>query len=173
MWTWTNHGLVLLLWRLHHKKIRLKDLREMNFLWRNKWNYKSHNFRILRNSAKGKEDCKNWDRYFSLPLFEVCYERNENFLFLHKNFLRSRRSQRFLQKTVLKNFAIFTGKHLCWSFFNIVAGVKTCSFIKKILQHRCFPVNIAKLLRTPFLQNTSGDSSVPWIDGFSMFTLFT
>ena len=31
------------------------------------------------------------------------------------------------------------------------------SFLKKTLWHRCFPVNFAKFLRTPFLQNTSGD----------------
>ena len=30
------------------------------------------------------------------------------------------------------------------------------SLSKKKLWHRCFPVNLAKLLRTPFLQNTSG-----------------
>ena len=27
---------------------------------------------------------------------------------------------------------------------------KACNFIKKILQHRCFPVNIAEFLRTDF-----------------------
>ena len=30
------------------------------------------------------------------------------------------------------------------------------SFLKNRLWHRCFPVNFAKFLRTPFLQNTSG-----------------
>ena len=44
-----------------------------------------------------------------------------------------------VKKGVLKNFAIFTGKHL-----------------RKRLQHRCFPVNIAKYLRTPILMNISG-----------------
>ena len=34
------------------------------------------------------------------------------------------------------------------SFFNKVAGLKVCIFIEKRLQHRCFPVNIAKILRT-------------------------
>ena len=29
-------------------------------------------------------------------------------------------------------------------------------FIKKETQHSCFPVNFAKFLRIPFLQNTSG-----------------
>ena len=33
------------------------------------------------------------------------------------------------------------------------------SFIKKGLQHRCLSVNIAKFLRTLFLQNTSGGCS--------------
>ena len=33
------------------------------------------------------------------------------------------------------------------SLFNEVADVKACNFIKKTLQHRCFPVNIVKLLK--------------------------
>ena len=61
---------------------------------------------------------------------------------------RSSRSQIFFKIGVLKNFANFTGKHLCWSLF--------WNFIKNRLQHRCFPVKFAKFLRTPFLQNTSG-----------------
>ena len=35
--------------------------------------------------------------------------------------------------------------------FNKLAGFKTCNFLKKRLQHRCFPVNIAKFLRTLIL----------------------
>ena len=58
---------------------------------------------------------------------------------------------------VLKNFAKFTGKHLCQSIFlNKVAGLRPVTLIKKCLWHRCFPVNFAKFLRTYFLQNTSG-----------------
>ena len=34
---------------------------------------------------------------------------------------------------------------------NKVTGLKAGNFIKKRLQHRCFPVNIGKLLRTDFL----------------------
>ena len=34
-----------------------------------------------------------------------------------------------------------------------VAGLNPCNFIKKRLQHICFPVNIAKFLRTPILKN--------------------
>ena len=35
--------------------------------------------------------------------------------------------------------------------FNRLAGFKTCYFLKKRLQHRCFTVNIAKFLRTLIL----------------------
>ena len=56
------------------------------------------------------------------------------------------------KKSVLKNFVIFTGKYLCWSFFLVKLTPKT----SKRLQHRCFLVNIAKVLRTFLLQNTSG-----------------
>ena len=54
----------------------------------------------------------------------------------------------------LKNIANFTGKHLCWSFFlSNVEGLQACNFIKKILQHWCFPMKFAKFLRTPILKN--------------------
>ena len=54
-----------------------------------------------------------------------------------------------VKKGAIKNFAIFTGKHLCCSLFLIKRGLQACNFIEKRLQHRCFPVNIAKFLRTP------------------------
>ena len=38
------------------------------------------------------------------------------------------------------------------SLFNKIADLKTCSFSKKRLQHRGFPVKFAKFLKTPFLQ---------------------
>ena len=57
------------------------------------------------------------------------------------------------RKSVLRNFAKFTRKHLCQGlFFNKVAAT---ALLKKRLWHRCFPLNFAKFLRTPFLQNTS------------------
>ena len=70
---------------------------------------------------------------------------------------RSSRPEVFGKRGVLRNFAKFTGKHLCRSlFFNIVAGLRPTTFLKKILRYRCFPVNLVKFLRKPFLQNTSG-----------------
>ena len=56
---------------------------------------------------------------------------------------RSSRSQMFLKIGVLKNFANFTEKHPCRS-------LRACNFIKKRLQHICFPVKFAKCLRTTF-----------------------
>ena len=64
-------------------------------------------------------------------------------------FYRSSRPELFCRKGVLRNFAKFTGKHLCQSvFFNKVAPA---TLLKKRLWHRSFPVNFAKFLRTPFL----------------------
>ena len=48
----------------------------------------------------------------------------------------------FYKKGVLKNSAILTEKSLCWC---------PCDFIKKVLHRRCFPVNVADILRTTFL----------------------
>ena len=63
----------------------------------------------------------------------------------------------FCKKDVLKNFAKSTGKRLCQSlFFNRVVGLRSATLLKKKLWHRCFPVNFAKFLRTPFVQKTSG-----------------
>ena len=46
----------------------------------------------------------------------------------------------FFKIGVLKNFAIFTGKHLCWSLF-----------LMKMQAFRCFLVNIAIFLRADVL----------------------
>ena len=63
----------------------------------------------------------------------------------------------FYKKSVLRNFIQFTGKHLCQSLsFNKVAGLRPATLLKKKLWYRCLLVNFVKLLRTPFLQNTSG-----------------
>ena len=69
---------------------------------------------------------------------------------------RSSHQRCSIKKGVLRNFAKFLRKHLCHSlFFNKVAGLRAATLLKKRLWHRCFPMNFAKFLRTPFLQNTS------------------
>ena len=42
------------------------------------------------------------------------------------------------------------------SFLKKLQALGLIFLLKMGLRHRCFPVNFAKLLRTPFLQNTSG-----------------
>ena len=51
----------------------------------------------------------------------------------------------FFNIGVLKNFTIFTGKYVLGSLFDKAAGLQVCNFLKKRLQHKCFPVNIAIL----------------------------
>ena len=46
-----------------------------------------------------------------------------------------------VKKGVLKNFAKFTGKPVPEPIFNKVAGLRPATLLKKILWHRCFPVN--------------------------------
>ena len=65
---------------------------------------------------------------------------------------RSSRPCAFCTKSVLRNFAKFTGKHLHQSFLlNKVVGLKPVTLLKKRPWNRSFPVHFAKFLRTPFL----------------------
>ena len=57
------------------------------------------------------------------------------------------------KKGVLRNFAKFTGKHLCQGH---LCKAAPATLLKKRLWHRCFAVSFAKFLRTLFSQNTSG-----------------
>ena len=88
-----------------------------------------------------KEYVISWDEDYS-----VIAPLKKKFLWVNTNYdvcsFRSSRSQMFFKIGVPNNFVIFIGEHLCWSL--------ACAFIKKRLQHSCFPVNIAKCLRTAF-----------------------
>ena len=85
-------------------------------------------------------------------------------------FFRSSRWRCFMKKALLKNFSIFIGK------------LQVCNFIKKRLQHRQFPLNIGKFLKTPILKNIylrlllislnsyrTAMNSCFWIDSFTKF----
>ena len=81
------------------------------------------------------------------------------FLFLKDmGSLKYKSSQIFYQIGALQYFAIFTEKHKCRKtpLFDKATGLHVSNFIKKRLQQLCFPLNIAKFLRTVFLQNTYG-----------------
>ena len=79
---------------------------------------------------------------------------------LEKNPRRSSRYQVFYKVGVLKKLANFTRKHRCWSHFLIKSPEI------KWIQHRCFPGNFAKLLRTPFFTEHLRWS---WSLSFKMF----
>ena len=66
-------------------------------------------------------------------------------------------SAKFLESINNRSIIISINHELCWLlFFKKVAGIRPATLLKKRLWHRCFPVNFAKFLRTPFSQNTSG-----------------
>ena len=65
----------------------------------------------------------------------------------------------FPKHSLLKNFTKFTRIRLCQSlFFKKVPGLWSAGLSNKRLKHICFPVNFAKPLKTPFLQNISGSN---------------
>ena len=97
--------------------------------------------------------------------FHVIHQKVTNYVFLYicllmENYVKSKSAEKvrssrpevFCKKGVLRNFAKFTGKHLCQSlFFNEVTSLSPAILLKKRFWHRRFPVNLAKFLRTPFL----------------------
>ena len=88
--------------------------------------------------------------------------------------IKSSRPEVFCVKSALQNFAKFTGKHLCQNlFFNKIAGLRPVTLVTKKLWHRCFHINFAKFLRTPFLRE-----HLRWLMFFKLtalknFTYFT
>ena len=123
-------------------------LHQANFYRMDKINYE-HFVCIMQpvqlyvyNRLTSKESLK----IFIFFLLKVVLTENQNAVFKSSHWRCS------VKKGVLKNFAKFTGKHLCQSlFFNKVAGLRPVE--KETLAH-VFPVNFKKFLRTTFLQNT-------------------
>ena len=93
--------------------------------------------------------------YLQMPSELYCYNCSRvTYINYNKNFCMASPEavvQRCcVQKLLLKLRTELTGKYQCRSLFNKVAGLQTCNFIKKRLQDSCFPVNVAKFLRTAF-----------------------
>ena len=80
---------------------------------------------------------------------------------------RKQQLEVFCKKGGLRNFAKFKGKHLCQNLF--LYSLST--LVKKRLWHRCFPVNFAKVLRTPFLQNTSRRLLLNWVHPYLQLSI--
>ena len=67
---------------------------------------------------------------------------------------RSSHPEVFCKKSVLKNFAKFTGKQLCQSlFFNKVAG-QACNFVKKETLVQVFSCEFCEIFRNTFFYRT-------------------
>ena len=71
---------------------------------------------------------------FTLFLFEAIPWTLHRLIFIWNKNFRTRHQRCSLKEPALKNFVIFV----------ITVGLKACLFIEKRLQHRCFPVIIAK-----------------------------
>ena len=64
---------------------------------------------------------------------------------------RSSHLEVFCQRSVLKDVAKFTGKHLRQNlFFNKVTVLRSATLVRKRPWHRCFPMNFTMFLRTSF-----------------------
>ena len=86
----------------------------------------------------------------SFSIKNVSYDKMDLRLFyFHVTTSRSSRPEVFCKKDVLINFAKSTGKH------KESTELRPAALLNKGLWRRCFPVNFAEFLRTPFLQNTS------------------
>ena len=83
----------------------------------------------------------------------------ENFIQFFKQYIttiRTSRSQMSFEISVFKVCNIHRKTPILESLFSKVASLEAYKFIKKRLQHTCFPVNIANFLRKFYLKNTIG-----------------
>ena len=76
--------------------------------------------------------------------------------------VRTSRSQIFFEIGVLKVCNIHRKTPVLESLISKVASLEAYKFIKKRLQHRCLPVNIANFLRNFYLKNTAGGCFCTW-----------
>ena len=67
-----------------------------------------------------------------------------------------------MKKVVLKNFAIFTGKHLCWTLFLIELKARRSATLLKETPTQVFSVNILKFIKNTYfeehMRNTASNS---------------
>ena len=66
--------------------------------------------------------------------------------------LQKQPSRGVLKKGILKKCSKFAVEHPCQS---VISVKLLCNFIEIALQHRCSPVNLLHIFRTPFSKNTS------------------
>ena len=69
------------------------------------------------------------------------------------HFFRSSSPGVFLGKGILKICSKFAGEHL---YRSLILIMLQCNVIEITFGHRCSPVNLLHIFRTPFTKNTSG-----------------
>ena len=94
--------------------------------------------------------CYIFKTHFHLVLNKSLNESGTITLFSH---YRSNHPELFLGKGVLKVCRKFKGEHPCQNASSIKL---LCKFIEIALRHRCSPVSLLRIFRTPFHKNTSG-----------------
>ena len=139
------------LWRSEYGRRRLSSKNESHWL-------QVSAYKLLAYYSSNN-DMQNFQQHIDSLLYSVAFTKKINVLKLrHRCFPGNVRfflkqqiqpPEVFHKNGAVKNFVIFTRKRLCWSLF----GVFGVNFIKKRHQHRYFPVNITKFLRTPILKN--------------------
>ena len=120
-------------------------------MWFNSWIFWSENlFHIYL--------LLNWafERVMScLFFFRITKIENVPIQSIHGNHL-PKQSPRGVDKKrcsdILKMCSKFTGEHRCWSVITIKLQSNS---IEITLRHRCSPVNLLHIFRTPFPRNTS------------------
>ena len=98
-----------------------------SYLW---FSLKQHLFLIFDATLLycGQNWYRSWKDLLEISLAKLQLEHSQYSL----NFdCQSTRSQMFFETGVLNNYAIFTGKHLCWSFFLIKLQVSSLHFYWK------------------------------------------
>ena len=84
------------------------------------------------------------------------FHGNQMLSFLFCERVRSSRLEMFLKIGVLKNFAIFTGKYLCWSLFLInIQTWRPATLLKRDANIAVFLWNLRSFYEHSFSQNTS------------------
>ena len=133
------------LFSCHQEKVPVMDLMYPIVIKKTKTKIKK-----MSRETKIKTMSQNFPSYATLNIVKNLFKQRKltiNLLKLH-SYLSSRLQMSF-ETDLLKNFAKFTGKHLCWSLF-LIKLQASGNFIKKRIQHRRFPLNIEKFLRTAF-----------------------
>ena len=104
----------------------LKHFLQYFSFWKEFWElFKLNKFLTIKVEIV-RQKHNNWIQNRALSLFKSWIKQAKR--------SRSSRSKMLLKMDVLKNFAIFTEKHLWWSLvFNKVTGLQACNFSKKIL----------------------------------------